>query len=128
MEEELKKLLENSYANYSNFKVSALLFTKDGRKFCGVNVENASFGATICAERSAIVNAISNGVKPHEFSKICIMNSSKKIATPCFLCRQVFEEMFDSEMPVVCYNVNGESITYKVKDLCAFPFGEDNLE
>ena len=56
------------------------------------------------------------------------MNSSKKIATPCFLCRQVFEEMFDSEMPVVCYNANGESITYKVKDLCAFPFGEDNLE
>lgn len=128
MEEELRNLLNNAYADYSNFKVSCILYTKDGRKFHGVNVENASFGATICAERSAIVSAISNGVKKGEFEKICIMNSSEKIATPCFICRQLFEEFFDPDMEVICFNKSGSSMTYQVKDLCSFPFGEDNLE
>lgn len=128
MEEKLKELLNNSYANYSNFKVSAILYTKDGREFYGVNVENASYGATICAERSAIVNAISNGVKKDEFSKIAIMNSSEKIVTPCFICRQVFQEMFSPDMPVICFNKSGNNITYKVSDLCSFPFGKEDLE
>ena len=61
MREKLLKLLDNSYAVYSNFPVAAIVVMNDGREFCGVNVENASYGATICAERSAIVSAISAG-------------------------------------------------------------------
>lgn len=127
MEEKLKELLNNSYANYSNYKVSCILETKDGHSFNGVNVENSSFGATICAERSAIANAISSGYKKHDFKKLSIMNSSEKIGTPCMLCRQVFVEFFDDDMEIVCYNVNGSNITYKMEDLCPYPFFEENL-
>ena len=127
MEEKLKELLNNSYAKYSNFKVSAILETKDGNLFNGVNIENASYGATICAERSAICNAISNGYKKSDFKRLYIMNSSEKICTPCMLCRQVFQEIFDTNMEIICYNINGSNITYKVEDLCVYPFSEDNL-
>lgn len=128
MEEKLKKLLDNAYAPYSNFKVSCLLCTKEGKSYSGVNIENASYGATICAERSAIANAISNGVKKEEFDKIYIMNNSEKIATPCFICRQLFIEFFDADMYVVCYNKNGSKMIYQVKDLCPYPFNEENLQ
>ena len=70
----LKELLNNSYAVYSNYNVSCVLETKDNNYFYGVNVENASYGATICAERSAITNAITNGYKKHDFKRIYIMN------------------------------------------------------
>ena len=70
MREKLIKLLDNSYSPYSNFKVAAILITKDGKEFYGVNVENASYGASICAERSAIVSAISNGYKKYDFENI----------------------------------------------------------
>ena len=91
----LKELLNNSYAVYSNYKVSCILETKDNNYFYGVNVENASYGATICAERSAITNAITNGYKKHDFKRIYIMNASDKIGTCCMLCRQVFLEFFE---------------------------------
>ncbi len=128
MEDKLKELLSNCYALYSNYKVSAILETKNGDFFSGVNVENASFGATICAERSAIVNAISSGIKKQNFKALYIMNSSEKIATPCFICRQFFVEMFDKDCEIFCYNINGEYNVYKVSDLCPYPFDEENLK
>ena len=68
----LKELLNNSYAVYSNYKVSCILETKDNNYFYGVNVENASYGATICAERSAIVSAISKGYQKGDFKELYI--------------------------------------------------------
>ena len=100
----LKELLNNSYAVYSNYKVSCILETKDNNYFYGVNVENASYGATICAERNAIANAITNGYKKQDFKRIYIMNSSDKISSCCMLCRQVFLEFFDMDMEVIMYN------------------------
>ena len=67
MQERLKELLKNSYSPYSNFKVAAIVVMKDGKEFNGVNVENASYGAAICAERSAIVSAISAGYRNGDF-------------------------------------------------------------
>ena len=87
MKEKLLELLNNSYSPYSNYAVSAILVTKDGKGFYGVNVENASYGAAICAERSAIVSAISAGYKRYDFKELNIMVSSGKIGMPCFLCR-----------------------------------------
>ena len=127
MRDKLIELLNNSYAPYSNYKVGCILVTKDDKEFKGVNVENASFGATICAERNAILNAISNGYTKGDFSKIYIMNSSDKIGTPCFICRQVFIEFFDMDMDVILMDMKGHEESYKVKDLCTYPFNSDNL-
>ena len=69
MIEKLLELQNNSYSPYSNYKVSAIAVMKDNKEFYGVNVENASFGATICAERSAILSAISNGYKKGDFKE-----------------------------------------------------------
>ena len=85
-----KEAMEKAYAPYSKFKVGAALLAKNGKVFLGCNVENASFGATICAERTAITKAISEGVK--EFEKIAIVASSDDYAAPCGICRQVLYE------------------------------------
>lgn len=127
MIEELKSLLENSYSPYSNYKVASIVKMKDGKIFSGVNVENASYGATICAERSAVVSAISNGYKKGDFESIHIMVSSGKIGMPCFLCRQVLVEFFLADDKVYCYSTEGDVEEFKLNDLAVLPFGSDDL-
>ena len=126
MREKLEKLLENSYAKYSNYRVSAICIMKDNSEFNGVNVENASFGATICAERSAIVNAISNGYKKGDFKEIHIMVDSDKLGRPCFVCRQVISEFFSKEGRIIMYSKN-EQREFTVRELCPEPFSEEML-
>lgn len=126
MKERLEKLLENSYAKYSKYRVACIIIMNDGREFNGVNVENASFGATICAERSAIVCAISNGYKKGDFRELHVMVDSEKIGTPCFVCRQVITEFFDMEDEIHLYSRSDYKV-YQVKELCPYPFSEDNL-
>ena len=126
MKEKLVKLLNNAYAPYSNFKVSCIIKTKDNKEFLGVNVENASYGATICAERSAVVNAISNGYTKGDFKEIHIMNSSEKIAFPCFICRQVLIEFFDKDTKVYLYTKDKEE-SYSLSELTPGIFNEENL-
>ena len=94
MEESLKRLLKNSYSPYSGFKVAAIVLMKDGKSFGGVNVENASYGASICAERVAITKALSEGEKKEDFKEIHILGSTSN-TMPCFICRQTFAEFFD---------------------------------
>ena len=94
MVEKLQKLLENSYCPYSKFKVAAVVVTKDGKEFAGVNVENASFGATICAERSAIVNAVSNGYRKNDFASLFIMCDDDK-------CMSVYKILFQACLGVL---------------------------
>ncbi len=127
MFEKLKQLLNNSYAPYSGFKVASILVTKDGKEFNGVNVENASYSASICSERSAIVNAISNGYKKHSFERLYLIVNSDKISFPCHQCRQVFVEFFKDDMEVVCYNKNGDYKILKVSDLCTYSFNNEDL-
>ena len=124
----LVELRNNSYAPYSNFRVSAILVTKDGKEFKGVNVENASYGATICAERSAIVSAISAGYKKGDFKEIHILTSSKKISVCCFVCRQVIAELCDKDMLIYCYDSNGNSKMFVVRELCPYLFDEEDLK
>ena len=129
MKEELFELGKNSYSPYSNFRVAAIVVTKDGNKLKGVNVENASYGATICAERNAILSAISNGYKKGDFKELHLMClDSNKISTPCFMCRQVISEFFDKEAKIILYNIDGETKEYKVNELCPYPFSEDDLK
>lgn len=128
MEEKLRNIVQNAYAPYSNYRVGALLITKDGKEFTGVNVENASYGATVCAERTAIFKAVSEGYRKKDFKRLYIMNGSNKVGSPCMLCRQVFVEFFEPNLEVTCYSFDGKSRTNKVSELCTFPFSEDNLK
>lgn len=128
MIEKLKKNLKNSYAPYSNFHVSAILVTKEGKQYSGVNIENASFGGTICAERVAITKAISEGENPKEFKEIHIMCDSEKKAMPCFLCRQTFVEFFNDDVKIYVYNILGDCEEYTLNEVCPVPFSKEDLK
>lgn len=128
MIEKLKQLQKNSYSPYSNFKVSAIVVMNDGKEFSGVNVENASYGAAICAERSAIVSAVSSGYTKGSFKELHVMVGSGEIGMPCFICRQVISEMFPKDALVYCYSTKGEVLKYTVEEICPYPFGSEDLE
>ena len=122
-----KEAMKNAYAPYSKFQVGAALLAKDGRVFTGCNVENASYGAAICAERNAITTAIAMGYKKGDFNKIHVMVSGEKLSTPCFVCRQVITEFFDKDSEVILVGKNGESKTYKVSEMCPYPLDSEDL-
>lgn len=128
MKEKLIKLLGNSYSPYSHFRVAAIVVMQDGKEFNGVNVENASYGASICAERSAILSAISSGYKKGEFKELYIMCDSSKIGMCCFSCRMVISEFFDKHCKIIAMNKEGKTIIHTVAELCPYPFSEDNLK
>ena len=127
MKDELIKLLDKAYAPYSKFQVAAIVETKDGKFIPGVNVENASYGATICAERNAITTTISMGYKKGDFKNIYIMVSGNKLSMPCFMCRQVIVEFFDRESEVILMGKNGEIEKHTVSEICPYPFDESDL-
>jgi cytidine deaminase len=127
MKERLEKLLNNCYAPISHFGVSSVLVTKDGHYFEGVNVEDASTRAGICAERNAITSFVTAGYKKGDIKEINIMLSSGRIGTPCFVCRQLISEFCDEDTMINCYTKNGEVKHFTVKELCPHPFGEEDL-
>lgn len=88
--------MQHSYSPYSHFKVGACILTKSGNYYVGTNIENASYGASICAERSAIACAVSQGET--EFMAIAIVSSSGDFTPPCGICRQVLSEFKDMEI------------------------------
>lgn len=127
MKDKLISLLNNSYSPYSHFRVAAIAVMKDGKEFSGVNVENASYGAAICAERSAIVSAISAGYKKYDFETLYVMCDNDKIGFPCMVCRQVISELFEKDKKVIAMNPKGEEISLTVEELCPYPFSDEDL-
>lgn len=118
-----KEAMEKAYAPYSHFKVGAALLAKDGTVFKGCNIENASYGATNCAERTAIFKAVSEGCR--EFEKIAIVAGSGDYASPCGICRQVLLE-FMPEGKVILDSDEKGMVTFTVRELLPFGFrGED---
>lgn len=103
-----------SYAPFSKFRVGAALLAKDGRIFTGCNVENSSFGGTICAERTAFVKAISEGAK--EFKKIAIASSGGE-AWPCGICRQFMQEFCDDDFEIITGNDEESLRVYTMKEI-----------
>lgn len=128
MKEKLIKLLNNSYSPYSKFRVASIAVMKDGKEFSGVNVENASYGASICAERSAILSAISNGYKRYDFDKLYVMCDNDKIGMSCFQCRMVISELFERNCQIIAMNPKGEEEVHTVAELCPYPFSDDDLK
>ena len=117
--EKAKEAMENSYSPYSNFNVGACLLCKDGTIYTGCNIENSSFGATNCAERTAIFKAVSAGKR--EFLKIAVVGSGEDLTFPCGICRQVMSEfMLDGE--VILEDNNREIKVFKVRDLLPYAF------
>lgn len=127
MKEELIKLLDRAYAPYSKFQVAAIVEMKDGKYIPGVNVENASYGATICAERNAITTAVAMGYGKGDFKNIYIMVSGEKLSMPCFLCRQVIVELFDKDSQIILMGKNGEMEKHTVSEICPYPFDSSDL-
>ena len=127
MKEKLLKLLDNAYCPYSNFRVSAIVVMKDGTEISGVNVENASYGAAICAERNAITTAIAMGYKKSDFDKLYVMTSGERISSCCFVCRQVIVEFFDKNRLVTLMDMNGNEKALTVEELCPYPFDSEDL-
>ena len=117
-------MLERSYSPFSGFRVGAALLTKSGEIVTGVNIENSSLGATICAERTAFVKAISEGYR--EFDTIAIASSGQE-AWPCGICRQVMSEFMAPDAEIILENENGP-VVYKLSELLPNSFGAKDMK
>jgi len=126
MKEKLLELLKNSSSVYFNFPVSSIVVCKDGKEFCGVNVETSSPSAGICAERNAIYNAITNGYKKGDIKEIHVM--SKNGVFPCFICRQALIDYCDLETLIFLYDTVGNIKKSSVKELCVNAFSDGDLK
>ena len=112
---------EKAYAPYSLFRVGAAVLTADGKIYTGCNVENASYGASICAERVSITKSLSEGERKEDFKEIHILGSVSN-TMPCFICRQTFIEFFDKDVKIYVYDLDGNCSLYTMNDLCPVPF------
>jgi len=126
MKEQYRQLLEqagkakkNAYSPYSGFKVGATILTKDGKTIDGCNVENAAYGTTMCAERTAIYKAVSMGYKPGDFKAIAIASSGNNFS-PCGSCRQVINE-FGEDIDLI-FEWDGEVIVDSLKSILPYNF------
>ncbi len=122
-----KENIKNAYVPYSNFPVSAVLKLKNGEIYKGVNVENASFGLSNCAERSALFAAYSNGVKKEDIEKILVLTDKDYFVSPCGACRQVMRELMEDDAKVIFANSKGEFEVHLNKDLLPHGFTKEDL-
>lgn len=110
-----KAAYNNAYAPYSQFKVGSAALTSDNTIVSGCNVENASYGLTVCAERNCISQAVIQGKQV--FQLIIIYTEQDKLTPPCGACRQVIAEFFDQNAPVIAFNHKGEQQVWQVAEL-----------
>lgn len=132
MSETDKKLIEsatnareNAHAPYSNFKVGAALLSESGEIITGCNVENATYGLTICAERTAIFKAISDG--KNKFEKIAVVADTENLTPPCGACRQIIWE-FCGDIEIILANLKGKTETFQMRELFPNAFDGTFLE
>lgn len=118
-----KEAMKSAYAPYSHFSVGAAVETDDGEVYCGCNIENSSYGATICAERTAIFKAVSEGYR--RITRIAICDSNNSFAWPCGICRQVMSEFAVEDFYVILED-NGKLSNFLLKELLPNSFsGKD---
>ena len=110
---------ENAVAPYSGFKVGAALETKDGRIYTGCNIENVSYGLTVCAERVALWKALSEGAR--EFTHIAVVTDAAAVTPPCGACRQLLWE-YCGDIPVHLHSLKGLDDHHRLADLFPQPF------
>jgi cytidine deaminase len=113
---------QNAYSPYSRFKVGSALLTGDGKVYTGVNIENASYGLTVCAERTALFKAVSEGVRKISALAVACDTDAYNSAFPCGACRQVMAEFLDDEADIIISVNTGEYKIYKLKELLPHAF------
>ncbi|HHX80573.1 MAG TPA: cytidine deaminase [Acholeplasmataceae bacterium] len=118
---------QNAYTPYSKFNVGAALLMKDGSIITGSNIENASYGLSNCAERSALFAAYSQGYRKEDIVKMMVIGATDRPISPCGACRQVMSELIDAEVEVVLTNLNKDFKSLKVKDLLPYSFSDGDL-
>ncbi len=120
------KAMENAYAPYSKYHVGAAVLTVDGTVFWGANIENASYGATNCAERSAVFAAYSRGYRKDTIAALAIVSDGERIAAPCGICRQVLSELLKVDTPIYLSNGHDE-MTTNMKELLPMQFTMEDV-
>lgn len=116
-----RQALENAYSPYSGYRVGAALLTSDGKIFTGCNIENGSYGATNCAERTAVFKAVSEGER--HFSALAIAaEDGESVAFPCGICRQVISEFCSPETPILIYDGKGSVCNAELGELIPYAF------
>lgn len=120
------KAREKAYVPYSHFKVGAALETKDGRVYEGCNIENASYGLTNCAERTAFFAALADGCRPGDFVKLAVVGQTEDVISPCGACRQVISELA-ADCEIVLANLEGKMLKTNIQNLLPGAFGAKDL-
>ncbi|MDO4594174.1 MAG: cytidine deaminase [Tissierellia bacterium] len=128
IEKLIKKAIENkknAYVPYSNFHVSSIVITEDGSIYEGVNIENASYPATLCAERSAISSAITAG---HKRINTIIITGDSEYTYPCGICRQVMSEFMDENSKIIIAKNEKDYKQYTLDEILPMSFNKEDLK
>ncbi|SDI98886.1 cytidine deaminase [Salimicrobium halophilum] len=123
--EKARNIRERAYVPYSKFPVGAALLTKGGKLYEGVNIENAAYPTTCCAERVAIFKAVADGYQT--FEALAVIADTDRPVPPCGSCRQVMSEFFTKDTPVHTANLSGQSKTMTMEELLPFSFTPEDL-
>lgn len=123
--DEINLLLEKAYVPYSKFPVAALLIDNSGKKHKGVNVENASFGLTLCAERNAITTAVTENMK--KIKVLVVTGKTPEPISPCGACRQVIREFSDNDTVIILANKDKKYKITSLEELLPYSFGPEDL-
>ena len=123
--DEINLLLEKAYVPYSKFPVAALLIDNNGKKHKGVNVENASFGLTLCAERNAITTAVTENMK--KIKVLVVTGKTPEPISPCGACRQVIREFSDNNTVIILANKDKKYKITSLEELLPYSFGPEDL-
>lgn len=119
-----RKARENAWVPCSRFPVGAAVLTRSGKIYTGCNIENASSGATVCAERTAIFKAVSEGDR--EIVAVAVIADTPNVCTPCGICRQVIRE-FGEEIAVIMGNLKGQVEVRALKELLPMAFSHEQM-
>ncbi|MFD1952641.1 cytidine deaminase [Paenibacillus thailandensis] len=123
-----KEAMGRAYVPYSHFRVGAALLDTDGTVHYGCNVENAAYGPSNCAERTALFRAVADGKRPGQFRAIAVIGDTEGPIAPCGVCRQVLVELCPHDMPVIMGNLQGEWSASTVSELLPGAFTSSSLE
>lgn len=123
-----KEVREKAYTPYSKFNVGCAILLKDGNVVTGANIENASYGLTNCAERSALFSAYSQGYRQNDILSIAIVGDTKDVISPCGACRQVISELANNETKIILTNLKNDIKIVSKAELLPFSFSQKDLK